>query len=443
MSALDSSVVNTILPVLRRTFNSDIAAIEWVVTVYLLVISGLLLSFGRLGDMRGNKAVYVGGFGVFVVSSMVCGLAPTVSVLVAARSVQALGGAMLAANSPAILTKTFPSSRRGQALGIQAMITYLGLVVGPSLGGWLATQLSWRAVFYINVPVGLLALLLSLKVIPGDATHENQERFDFAGAALFTAGLMALLLGLNRGHIWGWASPVTLGVLALALGLLAVFVVIESRVPDPMLDLSLFRVRVFSAATVSAILNYVCLYSIVFLMPFYLIQGRGLTAAQAGAILTGQPLVMALVAPLSGALSDKLGSRLLSTLGMGVLACALFLYSRLGAGTSLTQVMLTMACSGLGVGLFASPNTSALMGAASRRRQGIAASIMATARTVGMALGIGFTGAVFNTVLAQGTPAGASSTLFAATHVSFLAVIAVALLGMVTSAVRGNAGTAV
>ncbi len=310
MSALDGSIVNTILPVLRNEFQSNVAAIEWVVIVYLLVLSGLLLTFGRLGDLRGHKSVYVWGFGIFVAGSALCGAAWSASALIIFRGMQAIGGAMLASNSPAIVTGNFPPEQRGRAFGLVAMMTYLGLTVGPSLGGWLTQTFGWRTVFYINVPVGALALALSLVFIPKEAPAERGQPFDLPGAAVFLAGLTALLLGLNKGADWGWASPAVLGLLAGALLLLVVFILIERRSPAPMLDLSLFRVPLFSTSTASAILNYICVYSITFLMPFYLIQGRGLNPAQAGLLLTAQPVLMAISAPVSGALSDRLGSRL-------------------------------------------------------------------------------------------------------------------------------------
>lgn len=277
MSALDGSVVNTVLPVIQGTFGSKVATVEWVVTIYLLAVSGLLLSVGRLGDIRGHKAVYVSGFAVFVLSSALCGLAPSVTTLVVFRAIQALGAAMLFANSQAILTKNFPATQRGQALGLQATMTYLGLTVGPSLGGWLTVQMGWRSVFYINVPVGSLALLLSLRFIPRDPAAEHAERFDLAGAATFMGGLIALLLALNQGHAWGWASQAILVLSVVAVSLLGAFVFIERRVLNPMLDLSLFQRRLFSAATGSAVLNYICLYTVTFVLPFYLIQGRGLS----------------------------------------------------------------------------------------------------------------------------------------------------------------------
>src|SRR4030066_1060865 len=175
MTALDTSVANTVLPVIGKSFNESITSVEWVVTIYLLVLSGLLLSFGRLGDMRGHKTIYLSGFGIFIAGSLLSGIAPNIVSLIAFRGLQALGAAMLAANSPAILTKSFPAQQRGQALGLQATMTYLGLSVGPALGGWLASLFSWRVVFYINLPVGLAAIWLSIKFLPNDTSHSQAE----------------------------------------------------------------------------------------------------------------------------------------------------------------------------------------------------------------------------------------------------------------------------
>lgn len=438
MSALDGSVVNAILPVIREFFSAGVAAIEWVVVIYLLVVSALLLTFGRLGDLHGHKPVYLLGFGIFVLSSALCGMAPSANGLVLFRALQAIGAAMLMANSPAILTKSFPPAQRGQALGLQATMTYLGLMVGPSLGGWLAAQFGWRWVFYINLPVGLVAFLLAQQFIPRHFPSEQEtnkrERFDLPGALVFGLGLVSLLLGLNRGHDWGWGSPAILGLLGASGLLLAAFIVIERRAPAPMLDLSLFSRRTFSTSVLSALLNYMALYGIIFLMPFYLIQGRGLGSAQSGLILTAQPLIMAIVAPVSGYLSDKIGSRLLATVGMVILSAGLFLLSRLGPETPLAVVALYLGITGLGIGIFVSPNNSALMGSAPRARQGIAAGMLATARNVGMVLGVGLAGAIFTTLMVQPEP----NAFFTAIGASFAAAAVLAMIGGATSAVRNS-----
>lgn len=433
MSALDGSVVNTTLPLISRNFNSTIAAVEWIVTIYLLVLSGLLLSFGRLGDLQGHKRVYIAGFAIFLVSSALCGLASTVNSLVAYRGLQALGAAMLMANSPAILTKSFPARQRGQALGLQATMTYLGLTVGPSLGGWLADQFSWRAVFYINVPVGLIALALSARFIHADHPSKVTERFDPLGAFTFLAGLVVLLYSLNQGHALGWTSPVILGLLGISALLLVWFVKIEGQVASPMLDLNLFRSWPFSGATISAILNYTCIYTITFLMPFYLLQGRGFTPTQTGVLLTAMPIVMALVAPFSGTLSDRIGTRWLTIVGMAGLSIGLYLLSGLGPDTPPAQIALRLGVVGFGVGIFVSPNTSALMGAAPRSRQGIAAGILATSRNLGMVLGVGLAGAVFTTIVSQAGEAQ-NMALFEALQVSFIVAAGIALIGLAVTA---------
>jgi len=442
MSALDGSVVNVVLPVVARAFAADLATVEWVVTVYLLVVSGLLLSFGRLGDLRGHKRLYLSGFGLFFLGSVLCGLARSAGMLIFFRGLQALGAAMLFANSPAILTKSFSLEERGRALGLQATMTYLGLTVGPSLGGFLAERFSWRAVFYINVPIVLLALLLSWRFIPADAIHKDDERFDVAGALLFTAGLVMLLFALNQGAAWGWASPWILGLVAAALVVLAAFLRVEIRSASPMLDLRLFRNRTFSASVASAMLNYVCVYGLIFLMPFYLQQGLGLSPAEAGLLLTAQPIIMALIAPISGSLSDRMPAWVPSTLGMLILSIGAWLLSALGPSASMLQVAVGLGVAGLGIGLFVSPNSNALMSSAPRSRQGISAGILATARNVGMVLGVGLSGAIFSTVLARGEAAGLALPLFPAVAASFRVAAVVALVGGLTSAIRSRANAA-
>lgn len=434
MSALDGSVVNIVLPVVQRTFNTQIATIEWVVVIYLLVVSGLLLTFGRLGDLRGHRQIYLWGYVIFIISSALSGLAPSALLLVIFRGLQALGAAMLFSNAPAILTTSFPASQRGQALGLQGTMTYLGLTVGPSLGGWLTQALSWRAVFYINVPVGLIALGLSWFFVPADVPDERRQRFDARGALLFITGLVALLLALNMGAEWGWGSAPILTLLAGAVLLLALFVRWENRVEAPMLDLSLFRIPVFTLSVVSAVLNYVALYIIVFLMPFYLLNGRGFNPAQAGLLLTAQPLLMAIAAPLSGTFSDRIGSRLPATLGMAILAVGMLILSRLAPNTPVIYAALGLAVAGLGTGIFVSPNNSALMGAAPRARQGIAAGVLATARNVGMVLGIGLSGAILTTFTALSPTSG----IFQAVAVGFVVAAGIAVAAAVASGSRGN-----
>jgi EmrB/QacA subfamily drug resistance transporter len=435
MSALDGSVVNIILPVVRQQFSASVAAVEWVITIYLLVISGLLLSVGRLGDLHGHRSIYAAGFLVFLLGSALCGLSPSVGFLIAARGGQAIGAAMLMANAPAILTKSFPAEMRGRALGLQATMTYLGLTVGPSIGGWLANALGWRWVFYINLPVGTAALLLALRFVPRDGGRSARQAFDLRGAVTFALGLVSLLLALNQGESWGWSSPLTLGFVAGAAVLLLAFLRIERSEPEPMLDLSLFRQRTFSAAAGSAMLNYISLYTMLFLLPFYLLNARGLSTAQAGLLLTAQPLTMAVVAPLSGALSDRIGTRVPSMVGMGLLAVGLWLLSGLAVATPSWVFVFELGLVGLGIGVFVSPNNSALMGAAPHHRQGIAAGTLALARNVGMVLGVAFAGAIYTIVLGQSVATEAGAILDGV-RIAYLSAAAIALAGVGVAALR-------
>jgi EmrB/QacA subfamily drug resistance transporter len=404
------------------------------VTVYLLVLSGLLLTFGRLGDLRGHKSIYIWGFGIFIVSSALCGAAWAPVWLVIFRGLQAIGGAMLASNSPAIVTGNFPAEQRGRAFGLISTMTYLGLTAGPSLGGWLTHAFGWRTVFYINVPVGALAFLLGMIFIPQDGPAESHQKFDLPGAAIFLAGLTLLLLGLNKGAEWGWSSIFVWGPLLFAGILVWIFIRVERRSPAPMLDLSLFHIPLFSASVANAILNYICVYSITFLMPFYLIQGRGFNPAQAGLLLTVQPIMMAISAPISGALSDQVGSRIPGMIGMSLLGVGLFLLSRLGPASEIWLALLGLAVAGIGTGTFISPNTSALMGSAPRARQGIASGVQAAARNFGMVLGIGLAGAIFTTHLARNTTA----SFYAGIELGLLLAAGVALAGMVVSAIKDD-----
>ncbi len=435
MSALDGTVTNVILPVVQQAFHTQVTTVEWIVVIYLLVVSGLLLTFGRLGDLRGHRQIYLAGFVVFVTGSALCGISPSAEALIAFRAFQALGAAMLFSNSPAILTGSFPASQRGQALGLQGMMTYLGLTVGPSLGGWLTQVFSWRAVFYINLPVGLAALTMSWLFVPQDQPKTHAEKFDIVGALLFMVGLVSLMLALNEGADWGWGSAVIIGLIGFALSSLAIFIAWELHVTAPMLDLRLFTNLVFNLSSTSAVLNYITLYSIVFLMPFYLIQSRGFSPSHAGLILTAQPILMAISAPLSGWFSDRIGTRIPATTGMIILAVGLFLLSRIGPNSSQGQIIIALAVCGLGTGLFVSPNNSALMGSAPRNRQGIASGILATARNVGMVLGIGISGAILTSYIAR----GGNSAISPAVETGFLVGCGVAICAAIASGLRGRA----
>jgi EmrB/QacA subfamily drug resistance transporter len=394
LTAASSSTVNLALPELSHELHVPLELTSWVVTSFLLTTTVLLLVAGRLGDVLGHARVYLAGFALFGLASLGCGLAPGIGGLIAGRIAQGVGSAMVAATGPALLTTTFPGAQRGRALGLLSTATYTGLTVGPPIGGWVVGILSWRWVFLVNLPVAALVIALGIAVLPS-SRGRSEKAFDWPGMLSSILGLPLLLFALTQGRRLGWSSPLVLGAGACGLGLLAAFVWIERRQPHPLLDLRLFRSRIFSGATLSAFGNYVALFVPTILLPFYVVEALGIEPARAGIVLSAQPLVMAIVASPAGRLSDRWGSRGLATVGMLVLALGLGGLSFVGPGASVGQVMAWCAVIGLGTGVFISPNSSALMGAAPRSQQGVAGGVMAVARSLGMMTGVAAASAIF------------------------------------------------
>ena len=439
MAPLDSSIVNTVLPIVSREFGADVLLIEWVVLAYLLTLGSLLLIGGRLGDLFGDKPLYVSGFVLFTLSSMLCGLSGGVKTLIAARVLQAIGGAMLIAIGPAILTRAFPASQRGQALGILASVVYIGLTVGPGLGGAIASTLGWRWVFFINLPIGIVAVAVTLGVLRTGQRRVGSGRFDFVGAIAFIVTLFSLVLALSRGAAWGWTSRLVVIAGAVSAASAILFCTVELRSSRPFLDLRLFRHRLFAAATVSAMLNYMATTTTAFLTPFFLIQGNHMTPARAGSLLMTMPLVMAVVAPVSGWLSDRIGSRVPTVAGMACLATGMWLLGHLGVEERGQPIVLRLGLVGLGIGLFTTPNNSAIMGGVPLTHQGLGSGIVATARTMGNVLGVAVCGSLFGSeVLRLQAILGQEPLAVTGAYRYALTIGAgIALAGALTSLVRG------
>ena len=435
MAGLDSSISNTVLPLVASSLRAEVTTTEWVVLIYLLITTVLALSAGRLGDMYGHRRLYVLGLGLFTVSSAACGLAPTIGWLIAARGCQAIGAALLFSNAPAILTRAFPDQQRGRVLGLQGTALTLGLIAGPSAGGLLASSFGWGAVYLINVPIGSVALLLSLRCLPADIVKSSaREFFDLPGAATLGAGVVALVLGMNQASAWGWISPLLWGCFGAAVACLAAFLWIERRTSAPVLDLKLFTNREFSTTLGAASLNYAAGFAMQFVFPFYLIQARGLSPFEAGLIYSAVPVVMLVVAPLSGALSDRIGSRIPATLGAVVEILAVLSLLTVDLETPTLALVGSFLALGLGVGLFTSPTTSAILGATPREQRGVASGVMSTARALGMVVGFALGGAIFNAGLGSlglgATPMSIAEATDRTLLVSavLMAVVAVALM---------------
>ncbi len=391
MGPIDASIVNTVLPTITQSFGVGISEAQWVPMIYLLTISSLLLFYGRLGDILGYKKVYLSGLGGFVVASGLCGLSPTIPWLIAFRSIQGLAAGMMMAVPYAIITTSFPPTERGKALGINAISISAGLAIGPSLGGFVTSFLGWRFVFLINIPIGIAGLLWARHIIP--ELKGQPGSIDVPGAATAFISLFSILFFVNRFQSLGLTYTTVIVLLIAALAGIG-FLWTESKVKHPMLNLNLFRNVTFSSANVSAFLNFMSQYVMVFLTPFYLQRVLNYAPSSVGLIMTSFPLAVMVVAPFSGSLSDQMGTRTLACLGATVCALSLFLMSQLPTSASSADIVWRLALFGLGTGIFQSPNNSAVMGSVPKPHLGIASGILATMRNAGMVLGIATGGAV-------------------------------------------------
>jgi EmrB/QacA subfamily drug resistance transporter len=393
MGPVDASIVNTVLPNITSYFKTDISIAQWVPTVYLVTISCLILLYGRLGDMVGYKRIFLTGLAAFVVASILCGSSQSIWMLIVFRGLQGLAAGLLMAVGYAIITAAFPPFERGRAMGIYAVSIAAGLGLGPTFGGLIAQYTSWHYVFFINVPIGIAALIWGSRVIPKSVTKPGQH-LDVAGAVTALVFLSSLLLYANQGETWGWASPRSLALVGTAVVFGALFVWIERTSAQPMLNLELFSNRRFRFASISTLLSFVALYAIVFLAPFYLMFVLHFSILKVGLALIASPLATMFVAPVSGAMSDRLGTRVFAVLGMCITAAGLYLMSGLNASDNVWDVVWRLVIIGIGLGMFQSPNNSEIMGSVPPWHLGIASGIIAAMRNVGMVLGIAIAGAV-------------------------------------------------
>jgi len=395
MGTLDFSIVNISLPRLTEVFDTELSVVLWVTVAYLLVSVGLVLTLGKVGDLFGRKRVYVLGMALFTVGLVLCWASQGIVQLILSRIVQAVGAAMTVALSNAIVTAAFPDQERGKALGILGAVVSAGLLSGPMLGGFLLDTLDWRSIFYVRIPVGIIGVVMGWALLKEQRGVSTAVKFDWGGAGTLFGGLSCLLLFFNLGGTRGFMSTpaLTLGVSAVVL--LASFVVIERRASQPILSLNLFQNRIFASGIVSMGVMFIAISATTLLMPFYLIAGLGRSQAQAGLLLPVIPLTSLVIGPLSGWLSDKIGSRILCTIGTALISLALYLLSRLGTESTTLEIVLRFVVMGLGLGMFSSPNNSSIMGSVPRESLSTGSAMIATMRQVGMASGFAIAGAIF------------------------------------------------
>jgi len=390
MGQLDASIAQLLLPRLELEFSARLSTVSWVAVAYVLAMAAFLPIFARLADLVGRKLMYTGGFLLFVLSSAFCGLAPNIPVLIAFRVLQGIASALLGSNGIAIVVAAAGPERRGRALGILAAAQAVGLSAGPAIGGLVLDMLNWQWVFWINVPVGLAGAVAGWFVLPPTRNLPVDTRFDWKGALLIAPALTALMAALNEGYAWGATSPLLLGSALLAVILLTLFVRSERRAEAPLIDLRLFRRRAFSAGITAGLLSYAALFGLFFLMPFILVRAYGDSIFAAGLRLCIVPVMLGVVAPIGGALYDRLGARLPTVLGMFIcVGASVMLYAALeGTPDSLPLVMLALAGFGVGQGLFISPNNSAIMAAAPTSLTGEAGGLLNVTRSCGVSVGV-------------------------------------------------------
>ncbi len=398
MSALDVSIVNVAMPTFTGTFGASMAVVEWVAMAYMLTLTIFLPLFGRLADVHGRSRLYNIGFIVFSIGSVLCGAANSAAFLIASRVVQAVGAGLLQANSVALITQAFPANERGKAIGIQGAVQAVSMAVGPFVGGLLIAAVGWRAIFFVNIPIGVVGTVAALFVLPRHQKAARKQRVDWLGAALLAAGLASLVLAFNEGVKVGWGSSRILLYLASAGALLWGLAVTELRAEHPLVDLRLFRNPAFLLGNVTGMLSYFVLFAVMFLMPFYLEKVLGYGSEATGTLLAAVPLAMAVVAPFSGRISDRYGSRIMTTSGMLVsaIACGSLLF--LSEAARMPLLLTGLVLLGVGMGLFTPPNNSAIMGSAPADKLGVAGGVLNMMRSLGLIFGVDISGAIFLTL---------------------------------------------
>ncbi len=430
-----ASSMNVAMPFIGKEFGLGAVTLGWVLTTYTLAAAMLLVPFGRLADLVGRKRIFALGLGFDIAGATVGALAPSAPILLLARAVQGVGGAMIFGTGVAILTSVYPPESRGRALGLNTAATYAGLSLGPVLGGFIVQAWGWRSIFLATVPIAATALVITLVRLEGEWADARGERFDVTGVAVFGAGLLSLMYGFSR-------LPSPLGLALTAAGILALtgFVAVELRTPAPLLDLRLFRDnRIFAFSNLAALVNYSSTWAVGFLLSLYLQYIKGLPPHRAGLVLVAQPVVMALTSPAAGKLSDRTEPRLIASLGMALTAAALLVFGFLGPATPIGLLVGGLAVLGLGFGLFSSPNTNAVMGSVDRRSYGVASATLGTMRLSGQMLSAGVTMIVFSLFLGRSPIVPDLHPVFLlAVRSAFILYALLCSLGVFASLARGR-----
>jgi EmrB/QacA subfamily drug resistance transporter len=394
MIMLDNTVVNVALPAMQRSLNVGPSELEWIVVAYALTFATLMLTGGKLADLFGRRKIFVIGLVIFTASSLACGLAPNAAFLIGARAVQGVGSALMNPATLGIIAATFPPRQRGTAIGIWAGTSAMALAIGPLVGGLLTEKINWSWIFYVNVPVGILGIAVTLWAVDESRDMSKEQRLDLPGLVSSAVGLFALTYAFIEANTYGWTSARILSLFAVAVVALALFVALEARQRLPMLDLSLFRNPTFSGANVAMLLVALAMFGIFFFNSLFMQNVLGYSPIQTGAVFLPMTMLIILIAPQAGRFSDKIGSRWLIGGGMTLLTISLLLFARLHQGSTFWNILPALLVGGTGMALTMTPATAAAMSSVPVDKAGVGSAVLNTARQIGGSLGIAIMGAV-------------------------------------------------
>lgn len=400
MSTLDSSIVNVALPSMANSLNVTTSSIQFVATSYLIVISGTVLIFGKLGDMFGKTKMFTLGVIIFTAGSLLCGLSGSFWLLIVARAIQAIGAAGTMANNQGIITEVFPPNERGKALGLLGTAVALGALVGPGLGGIIVGVASWEFIFTINVPIGIIAIIGALKLLPKNNTT-SQGKMDLAGALLFILTIVPLFVALNEGLNFGFTHPIILAGFIIAVISFIAFLLVEQKRENPLVQLKMFENKLFSLSIFCGFVSFVAMFCNNIILPFYLQDVMEFTPQHSGLILMVYPLILTVVAPASGYLSDKIGSEILTFIGLLFTSIGLLCMATLKENSHMISMVVFIGIMSVGGGLFQSPNNSLIMSTVTKDKLGVAGSINALIRNMGMVCGIALATTLLYSMMSQ------------------------------------------
>ncbi len=430
-----ASSVNIALPTMGAFFGADAIILNWITNGYLLAAAIFAVPFARVSDIHGRKKIFTYGIIIFTIASMLCALAPSAISLILFRIIQGIGTAMIFVTSLAIITEVYPPRERGKAIGINVASVYVGLSLGPILGGLMTQYLGWQSLFFLMIPFGILIIALVFWKLRAEWIESEGEKFDYTGSILYTVGLLFLMYGFTE-------LNTIFGAILLIMGitLFVVFFRWELKVESPVFNVKLFTENVtFAYSSLAALINYSATFAVTLLLSYYLQFIKDLEPQSAGLVLIAQPIMMAIVAPLAGRMSDKYEARILATAGMVLVTLGLFGFIFLTSETSLILVIISQVILGIGFGLFSSPNTNVIMGSVKKKFYGIASATVGTMRLIGQTMSIGIATLLFALMLGrvQITP-GQYPALLNSIHLSFIIFTAICVVGIYASWKRGD-----